>query len=297
MSSPNKEQKEAIYAPVNNVIVSAGAGSGKTFVLKSRVKDKILNKVNVNELVILTFTNAAAAEMKDRIRKVITEEAQNDDSFKAQFDLVESAYITTFDSYAQSLVKKYNYLLGIDKHFTIIEDNIVKNELRKITTEILLEYYKNPTDEFKDLIDDICYKDDEEFINTILKMYESLVNIYGRFFAIYFIIGTVLLIFLEIVYFMMAGIFGIVIGYCSNNLKTLKSIIIGIGSYGILSIISFIILGFMSRFVDIEIVNNEFPPTHTIKLLGLTFIIVYLLYNLIYYFAAKKILSKGVNVE
>ena len=177
MSSPNKEQKEAIYAPVNNVIVSAGAGSGKTFVLKSRVKDKILNKVNVNELVILTFTNAAAAEMKDRIRKVITEEAQNDDSFKAQLDLVESAYITTFDSYAQSLVKKYNYLLGIDKHFTIIEDNIVKNELRKITTEILLEYYKNPTDEFKDLIDDICYKDDEEFINTILKMYESLVNI------------------------------------------------------------------------------------------------------------------------
>ena len=177
MSSPNKEQQLAIDAPVKNVIVSAGAGSGKTFVLKSRVKNKIINKVNVNELVILTFTNAAAAEMKDRIRKVINDEAKTDDSFKSQLDLVESAYITTFDSYAQSLVKKYNYLLGIDKHFTIIEENIVKNELRKITNDILSEYYKNPSDDFKNMIDDICYKDDEEFVNTILNMYSSLVNI------------------------------------------------------------------------------------------------------------------------
>ena len=173
MSSPNKEQQQAIDAPVNNVIVSAGAGSGKTFVLKSRVKNKILNKVNVNELVILTFTNAAAQEMKDRIRKVIL----NTPEAKDQLDKVESAYITTFDSFAQSLVKKYNYLLNIDKHFTIIDENIVNTELTKILTNIFNEYYENPTEEFKNFINDYCYKDDEGFIKSIVQMYRTLVNL------------------------------------------------------------------------------------------------------------------------
>ena len=119
MSSPTEEQKRAIEATGSNVIVSAGAGSGKTFVLKSRVQRKVINETTVDKLIILTFTNAAAQEMKDRIRKVIL----NTPEAKDQLDKVESAYITTFDSFAQSLVKKYNYLLNIDKHFTISYDN------------------------------------------------------------------------------------------------------------------------------------------------------------------------------
>ncbi len=128
MSSPTEEQKKAIEARGSNTIVSAGAGSGKTFVLKTRVQQKVINETTVDKLIILTFTNAAAGEMKDRIRKVIkqTPEASN------QLDLVESAYITTFDSYAQSLVKKYNKLLNIDKLFTIIDENIVNTELDNI---------------------------------------------------------------------------------------------------------------------------------------------------------------------
>ena len=134
-------------------------------------------------------------------------------------------------------------------------------------------------------------------IEVIKSMYQSLVAVYGVLFSICFIVGMVLLIFLEIVYFMMAGLFGIVIGYSSNNFKVFKSIVIGIGSYGILSTISFIILFFMSKFYDFEIVSDGFPSINTMKMLGLTFIIIYLVYNLVYYFVSKAILNKGVNVE
>ena len=70
---PNLTEKQslAVNKSNTNIIVSAGAGSGKTTVLKTRVERLLTEGVNIDELIILTFTNAAAAEMKDRIRKVI----------------------------------------------------------------------------------------------------------------------------------------------------------------------------------------------------------------------------------
>ena len=115
------EQKNATLKKDNNIIVSAGAGSGKTTVLKDRVLRILLDdyfkdgrKVHINNLIILTFTKNAANEMKERIRKIINEH----DEIVDEAELLESAYITTFDSYASSLVKKYNYLLDIEKNFT-----------------------------------------------------------------------------------------------------------------------------------------------------------------------------------
>ena len=66
-----KEQLEAINSPTFNILVSAGAGSGKTAVLTERVITLLEKGININELLVLTFTNAAAAEMKERIRKAI----------------------------------------------------------------------------------------------------------------------------------------------------------------------------------------------------------------------------------
>ena len=64
-----KEQEKAINEYGQNIIVSAGAGSGKTAVLSERVITKLKQKISLDNLLILTFTNAAAAEMKERIRK------------------------------------------------------------------------------------------------------------------------------------------------------------------------------------------------------------------------------------
>ena len=71
MPNWTKEQSDAINKDGTNIIVSAGAGSGKTAVLSERVLRKLKEGVNVNELLILTFTKAAAKEMKERIRKKI----------------------------------------------------------------------------------------------------------------------------------------------------------------------------------------------------------------------------------
>ena len=96
------EQWEAIYEDNKNIIVSAGAGSGKTAVLTERVIRKLKDGVDVNRLLILTFTKAAAGEMADRVRKKIKKIPE----LKEQLNLLDSSYITTFDSFALSIVKK-----------------------------------------------------------------------------------------------------------------------------------------------------------------------------------------------
>ena len=85
------EQLEAIDKDNTSIIVSAGAGSGKTAVLTERVIRKIKDGVNINELLILTFTNKAALEMKERIRKSLKKYPE----FKSQLDLINEAYVIT----------------------------------------------------------------------------------------------------------------------------------------------------------------------------------------------------------
>ena len=93
------EQQQAINEEGTNIIVSAGAGSGKTAVLSERVLRKLENGIHIDKLLILTFTNAAAKEMKDRIRKKI----KKNENLKEELNLIDSAYITTFDSFALSI--------------------------------------------------------------------------------------------------------------------------------------------------------------------------------------------------
>ena len=100
-----KEQQLAIDMDGTNIIVSAGAGSGKTAVLTQRVIRKIMDGVDVDRLLVLTFTNEAAREMKSRIRDAIIK-----NNLDKQLGLLDAAYITTFDSFALSVVKKYHYL-------------------------------------------------------------------------------------------------------------------------------------------------------------------------------------------
>lgn len=146
------EQTSAIYDSGCNIIVSAGAGSGKTAVLSERVLQKVLNGTHVNELLILTFTKAAAEEMKSRIRKNISSRKE----LLPELALLDSAYITTFDSYALSIVKKYHYLLNIPKNVSITDESIIKLQEKRIMNEIFEEMYSNPSDIFTSLIKKYC---------------------------------------------------------------------------------------------------------------------------------------------
>ena len=181
-----KEQEEAIYTSGKNIIVSAGAGSGKTAVLSERVLHKIEEGTHVNELLILTFTRAAADEMKDRIRKKIS----GKEELKKELTLLNSSYITTFDSFALSVVKKYYYLLNITDNINITDESIVKIQNKKILDLIFERSYKNIR--FQELIKKYCIKTDkvlkENILSIALKIdgfidpFGFIDNVYNNFF-------------------------------------------------------------------------------------------------------------------
>ncbi len=170
MPSWTKEQLSAIETTGSNIIVSAGAGSGKTAVLSERVIHHLKKGIKINELLILTFTTAAAGEMQDRIRSKI---ADNPD-LKDNLDLLESSYITTFDAYCLSLVKKYSYILNVSPSLSIVDDGFISIYKEKILDEIFDEYYLKKDDKFCQLIDDFCIKNDTEIKQDILSIIDSL---------------------------------------------------------------------------------------------------------------------------
>jgi len=161
-----EEQLSAINEKGKNIIVSAGAGSGKTAVLTARTLRIIKEGTHVNELLVLTFTKAAAAEMKERIRSAISD----DPSLKYELPLVDQSYITTFDAYALSVVKKYHYLLNISNNIAISESSIIDMKKEELLDEVFDKYYTSKPENFTKLIKDFCVKDDVTLRNSILKI-------------------------------------------------------------------------------------------------------------------------------
>ena len=164
------EQQLAIKHEGENIIVSAGAGSGKTAVLSERVLRKLKSGVGIKQLLILTFTKAAAAEMRERIRANI----KKNPDLASQLLELDGAYITTFDSYSLSLVKKYHYLLNVSKNIQIGEASVFTIRENEFLDEILMRCYENPTSDFTKLIYDFCTKDDDSLKKSILKINHAL---------------------------------------------------------------------------------------------------------------------------
>ena len=164
------DQEKAINECGKNIIVSAGAGSGKTAVLTERVITKLKKGININELLILTFTNAAAMEMKDRIREAITK----DESLHSQLDLIDGSYITTFDSFALSIVKKYHYLLNIPKDISILDNEIAKNIKTTFLDEVFETLYEQKDTDFLKMVNDLPVIDDTPLRREILSLNELI---------------------------------------------------------------------------------------------------------------------------
>jgi len=164
------DQKLAIESEGENIIVSAGAGSGKTAVLTERVIRKLKSGVNISRLLVLTFTEAAASEMKERIRKAIS---KNED-LKGQLDYIDAAYITTFDSYALSIVRKYHYLLNVSPKIQIIDSSVINIVKKEALDTIFEELYASGDENFLKLIGDFCDKDDLVIKKVILKINNAL---------------------------------------------------------------------------------------------------------------------------
>ena len=115
MPNWTEEQKQAIYEKGNNILVAAAAGSGKTAVLVERIINKVINeKVDIDKLLVVTFTNAAAAEMRERVLNVLyerLEESPDDEWLQRQITLLNVSNICTIDSFCLQIVRNHFYEL------------------------------------------------------------------------------------------------------------------------------------------------------------------------------------------
>ena len=180
MTNWTKEQQQAIMKSGNNIIVSAGAGSGKTAVLTERVITKLKSGIHLSNLIILTFTNAAASEMKERIQKKIKEAISDGYDLKSELKYIDQAIICTFDAYALYLLKKYSDVINIDSNISIGDNIVFDIELDKIVDDIFVKKYEEYDEDFISLINDYTVKDDTNIKNMIKTFYKSLNNIYNK---------------------------------------------------------------------------------------------------------------------
>ena len=153
------EQKKVIDLRNRNLLVSAAAGSGKTAVLVERIIQKITAKkdpVDVNRMLVVTFTEAAASEMKERIRLAIEkamEENPGNSHLERQNALIHSAAITTIHSFCLSVIRDHFHLLDIDPGFRVAEEGELRL-LKQDTLEQLLEsYYEKEDQNFYDFVE------------------------------------------------------------------------------------------------------------------------------------------------
>ena len=170
-----EEQQRAIFDRGQNIIVSAGAGSGKTAVLSERILEYCKNGGDIRKILVLTFTKAAAMEMKERIRKKLI-----DNDLLIQADYIDAAYITTFDSYSLSLVKKYYYKLNIAPDVSIMDTLTSSIKRSEIIDSLFKEYYEANYEPFFSFLKKYTTKDDNAFkkmINTICDKLDLLINI------------------------------------------------------------------------------------------------------------------------
>ena len=175
-----ENQKRAIAARGKQVLVSAAAGSGKTAVLTERVKNILCDEENPcspSEILVVTFTKAAAAEMRERIGKALKDEIKNHPEkkmfLKKQLNLLPTADICTIDSFCSKVVKENFHLASITADFKIIEENehdVLKSDS---VSEVLNELYENEDSSFRSLKEFFTNeRNDSELEDIIKKLYE-----------------------------------------------------------------------------------------------------------------------------
>ena len=189
-ASSNKEQKktaeqiEAIYTAGQNILVSASAGSGKTFVMAERILDQLARGVEISQLFISTFTVKAASELKERLEKKISQQIQETDDVDLKQHLgrqladLPNAAIGTMDSFTQKFLGKHGYLIDIAPNFRILQNEseqlLLKNE---VFHQVFEEHYQGENKEkFSRLVKNFAGrgKDERGLRQQVYKIYDFL---------------------------------------------------------------------------------------------------------------------------
>ena len=178
-----KEQKQVIELRDCNILVSAAAGSGKTAVLIERILSRILdekNPVNIDEFLIVTFTKAAAAQMKERLQKALEKALAEDpenEHLQRQVMLVPLAQISTIHSFCGYVIQNYFHRTGVDPAYRVGSESELGMLQSDVLEELLEEKYADPSEEFLQMaVMSRFVKSDKEIEELILLLYHKAVS-------------------------------------------------------------------------------------------------------------------------
>lgn len=172
-----QDQQKVIDTRGKNILVSASAGSGKTAVLVARIMKKVCEEgIDIDRLLIVTFTNAAAAEMRERIHNALLErieEEPENEHLQKQLVLLMNAQITTIHSFCLYLVRNHFEKVDIDPTFRLGDEGEMKLLKNDVLDEMLEEHYSEGTEGFLQMIEALTSsKRDENIKEYILSIYE-----------------------------------------------------------------------------------------------------------------------------
>ena len=173
------EQQQVIDLRNRNILVSAAAGSGKTAVLVERIVKIITDKnhpVDIDHLLIVTFTNAAAAEMRERIGNAIEkalDEQPGNEHLLRQLTLIHNAQITTIDSFCLYVVRNHFHEINLEPNFRIGDEGELKLLREDVLGRVLEQNYEEPSEAFSDFVEGYASGRTDAALNEmILQLYE-----------------------------------------------------------------------------------------------------------------------------
>lgn len=170
----NQKQAEVVASDLKELIVPAGAGSGKTKTLVTKVLELLKSGKNLDNFLVLTFTKKAASEMKERIKKELINA-----NLIEMANKIDSANISTFDAFAYNFVKQNANLIGLDSNIELLDQSFFNNIKHEIIESILLDIMTNNKDsELYEFLQVFSGKTDEnELVSALLNVYNNLTEI------------------------------------------------------------------------------------------------------------------------
>ena len=174
-----KEQQDAIYKKDSNILVAAAAGSGKTAVLVERIIQKILKDgVDIDKLLVVTFTNAAASEMRERvleaIYKKLDEEPENE-NLQRQIVLLGKSNICTIHSFCLDVIKNNFFEINLSANFRIASEEEIELLKQEVLENVFEKLYEDEDENFAKLVNTYTgYRGDEPLKEIVLKIYRFM---------------------------------------------------------------------------------------------------------------------------
>lgn len=173
-SAPSAGQLRAMTESGRNLLVSAAAGSGKTFTLVERIVQNIVKgNYRVDELLVVTFTNAAAAEMRERIEKKLMDEIETHPEIARQLVLLPNASISTMHAFCQRLIRENFTVIDVDPKFRLLNEQERELMRQRVIRELFERKYETQDETFLRFVRHYgSERNDEKLYDMVLKLYD-----------------------------------------------------------------------------------------------------------------------------